>query len=293
MGPSSQITQDINGLRAEIIRLRQENQMLRRKNQDLELSLITTVEHGDSIEAELYETNSRLKSEITERLKAEATLQALLQIVSAEKKDLEIIVQTIMEHGDVLDYQWHEKFVAATRLADVDGLTQIANRRRFEGDFEQQWQYSLKHHTPLALILCDIDHFKAYNDAYGHLAGDECLKLIAHTLSQNIHRVEDLVARYGGEEFVILLPQTTLEGALKVAHRLQQAIAHLAIAHGQSQVAEHVTLSMGIASWVAHAGITRNDLLMSADQLLYQAKQQGKNQIVYRMMAAKESWRRI
>ncbi|MEB3268515.1 MAG: diguanylate cyclase, partial [Leptolyngbya sp.] len=197
-----------------------------------------------------------------------------------QKADLEIIVQTIMEHGDVVDHQWHEKFIVATQLADLDGLTQIPNRRRFDTYFAQQWQTNLDQQTPLSLLLCDIDHFKAYNDAYGHLAGDDCLRQIAKVLHQSMTRPDDLVARYGGEEFVILLPRTDQAGARQVAERVRDAIAHLQLPHDGSLVSPHVTLSMGLASAVPTAHFSPDHLLTAADQHLYFAKQRGKNQVV-------------
>jgi diguanylate cyclase (GGDEF)-like protein len=280
MGHKPSVTKDINLLITELSHLRQENQMLRRQKQDLELALLTTTEHGDCIEAELHEANIQLKAEVLERIKAEATLQALVQIISTQKADLEIIVQTIMEHGDIVDNQWYEKFMAATRLADLDGLTQIPNRRCFDSYFAEQWQASLENRTSLALMLCDIDHFKDYNDAYGHLAGDDCLKTIAQTLQRSVRRSSDLVARYGGEEFVILLPATDLKGAMYVAETAQAAIAQLQIPHQQSQVAPHVTLSIGLASLIPTPSLSEQHLLTLADEHLYLAKQGGKNQTV-------------
>ncbi len=268
-------------LQIELERLRQENIALRHQVHDLELALLTTAEHGDIIEGQLYETNTKLKTEIVERVKAQATLQALLQIITHQKQDLEIIVQTIMEHGDILDNQWHEKFNLALRLADLDGLTQIPNRRRFDQCYAQAWQEGIENRTSLALILCDIDDFKGYNDTYGHLAGDDCLRQIAKVLSHCVQRSTDLVARYGGEEFVILLPHTGLKGALCVARRMQSAIADLNLSHDASIVAPHVTLSIGAASITPSPSNPTHELLAVADQYLYLAKKRGKNQIAY------------
>ena len=280
MGHKPSVTKDVNLLITELSHLRQENQRLRHQKQDLELALLTTAEHGDCIEAELHEANIQLKAEVFERIKAEATLQALVQIISAQKADLEIIVQTIMEHGDIVDDQWREKFMAIARLADLDGLTQIPNRRCFDSYFAEQWQASLENRTSLALMLCDIDHFKDYNDAYGHLAGDDCLKTIAQTLQRSVRRTSDLVARYGGEEFVILLPATDLNGAIHLAEKAQAAIAQLQLPHRQSPVAAHITLSIGLASMVPGPSLSKQSLLTMADEHLYLAKQGGKNQTV-------------
>lgn len=267
-------------LLAEIAQLLQEVESLRRANRDLELTLSTTAEHGDTIETQLHETNVKLQAEIAERQRAEAMLQALLDIISRERDDLKIIVQTIIEHGDVLDLQWHQKLSEATSLASLDGLTQIANRRRFDEYLEYVWKEMARQQAPLSIALLDIDYFKQYNDTYGHLAGDNCLKQVAQALSSALYRPGDLLARYGGEEFVVILPQTMEVGAIKVAERMQAAIAQLQIPHTASGVSSCLTLSIGIACTIPCHGQLLSSLLDSADRQLYLAKQQGRNRIV-------------
>lgn len=274
------ITQEVQ-LLTENERLRHENEALKRENQDLQIALSTTAQHGDVIELELHEANQKLKAEVVERQRAQATLQALIELISQQKQDLEVIVQTIMEHGDVLDTQWHQKLHEAILLATYDSLTQIANRRRFDDYLEQQWKQMARERSPLAILLCDIDHFKEYNDTYGHLAGDDCLKQVAQTLSRSLKRPSDLVARYGGEEFAVILPQTNLEGALKVAELMQMAIQQLQVPHTQSPVTSHITLSIGVASTTPLPQNPATTLLDMADNALYLAKQRGRNQIAY------------
>lgn len=259
--------------------LRRENQRLRQENADLRIALSNTAEHGDLIEASLHQTNQRLQAEMVERLRAEATLRTLIDLISRQKADLEIIMHTIMEHGDTLDTQWHQKFCAAMVRADIDGLTQIPNRRRFDEYLVQQWQVMVHEQEPLALILCDLDAFKIYNDTYGHLAGDTCLVQVATVLRHCLHHSSDLVARYGGEEFVAVLPRTTLAKAQVVAQRIQREVLGLRIPHQHSTVAPVVTVSIGVASTVPHAQVSAADLLQRADEQLYQAKHMGKNQI--------------
>jgi diguanylate cyclase (GGDEF)-like protein len=241
----------------------------------------TNAQHGDVIELELHQTNQKLKVEVVERQRAQATLQALIELITQQKEDLEVIVQTIMEHGDVLDNQWHQKLHEATLLATCDGLTQIANRRRFDEYLEQQWKQMARERSPLAVLLCDIDHFKQYNDTYGHLVGDDCLKQVAQTLCRTLKRPADLVARFGGEEFAVILPQTGLGGALNVAEEMQSAIRQLQLEHTQSPVHPYLTLSIGMACMVPTSYDTSKALLDRADSALYLAKQQGRNQIVY------------
>jgi diguanylate cyclase (GGDEF)-like protein len=162
-------------------------------------------------------------------------------------------------------------------LANQDGLTQVANRRRFNARLQEEWKRLTREKLPLTLILLDVDKFKSYNDFYGHLAGDDCLFKIAQTLQKVVRRPADLVARYGGEEFVILLPNTNLEGGIKVAQSIQQSIHDLAITHRQSSVQEIVTVSLGISSLIPNLESQPDILISYADKALYDAKQQGRD----------------
>lgn len=266
---------------SELEQLRCRVQALAQENQDLRIALATTAEHGDLIEAQLCEANLQLREEIQERRKAESTLKALIELISQQKDDLEIILQTITEHGDVLDIQWLEKLQQAKLLATFDGLTQVANRRRFDEYLEQQWRQMSREFSPLSIILCDIDCFKQFNDTYGHLAGDDCLRQIAKAIAQPLKRPSDLLARYGGEEFVIVLPKTGLSGAYHVAKQVQRIVEEMKIPHARSRVRPFVTLSMGIASTLPDLERSPQSLLDAADHRLYQAKQQGRARIVH------------
>jgi diguanylate cyclase (GGDEF)-like protein len=163
------------------------------------------------------------------------------------------------------------------RLANIDGLTQIANRRCFDEVLHQEWQRLKREQAPLSLILCDVDFFKLYNDRYGHLAGDDCLKQVAQAIQQSTRRPADLVARYGGEEFAVILPNTTSEGAIQVATQIQTTVANLNICHDRSQVSPLVTLSMGCITVVPTDESTPEKLIVAADQALYCAKAGGRN----------------
>ncbi|NJK41507.1 MAG: GGDEF domain-containing protein [Acaryochloridaceae cyanobacterium SU_2_1] len=170
-------------------------------------------------------------------------------------------------------------------LANQDGLTKIANRRRFDEYLEQQWQQVMQEQETISVILCDVDYFKPYNDTYGHLAGDRCLKSVAQALQKSVLYPLDLAARYGGEEFAAILPKTGIEGAVQVARRIQFAIAQLQIPHAHSAVSNHLTLSIGIVCTTPIQGQSLVQILDQADQLLYQAKQNGRNQIFSAMAA--------
>lgn len=163
------------------------------------------------------------------------------------------------------------------RLANLDGLTEVANRRRFDEYFDQEWQRSGREQTPLSLILCDIDYFKNYNDHYGHQAGDACLRRVARAISETLCRPTDLVARYGGEEFAIILPNTSSEGAIHVAELLQLRIKQLGILHAQSRVSSYVTLSLGISSQIPVLSQENQTLIAATDKALYLAKSEGRN----------------
>ncbi|MBN3884426.1 MAG: diguanylate cyclase [Nostoc sp.] len=163
------------------------------------------------------------------------------------------------------------------QLVNLDGLTQVANRRCFDGRLQAEWKRLAREQQPLSLILLDVDKFKSYNDYYGHLGGDDCLIRIAQTVQQIVHRPTDLVARYGGEEFSVLLPNTDLAGAIKVAQSIQQAIHAQAIPHAKSDVKDIVTLSLGITSVIPTCDIKPDTLIASADKALYNAKQKGRD----------------
>jgi diguanylate cyclase (GGDEF)-like protein len=168
--------------------------------------------------------------------------------------------------------------------ATLDGLTQVYNRRIFDLSLKQEWQRLKREQLPLSLILVDIDSFKPYNDHYGHLEGDRCLYQVAQAIQQVVKRPADLVARYGGEEFAVILPNTDLKGAHTVAQLIQQALKSLKIPHAQSQVSEWVSVSIGISSQIPSPLETAKSLILAADQALYQAKEQGRNQIVVKYL---------
>jgi diguanylate cyclase (GGDEF)-like protein/PAS domain S-box-containing protein len=170
--------------------------------------------------------------------------------------------------------------VALERLARIDGLTQVANRRTFDEALGREWQRLSREKAPLSLVLCDIDFFKKYNDHYGHQAGDECLRRVARTLSGCAKRPADMLARYGGEEFVFLLPQTPLEGARMIAEKARLDVEEMGLRHEASVVKPVVTLSLGAAAVVPDAVSDPETLVKAADEALYRAKEAGRNRVV-------------
>ena len=207
-----------------------------------------------SIRKDLEDRNTRLSQEIENRKRTETAL-------AAANRQLE-------------------------QLAVQDGLTRIANRRRLDEYLPTCWLNAAREHLPLALILCDIDCFKLYNDHYGHQAGDNCLRAVAQAIEGALRRPLDLVGRYGGEEFLIILPGTDLDGAAHIAEEIVSSVVGLRLAHKFSTVFPTVTLSLGVsAATPGHLSAKGSQeewgqLLASADQALYQAKNAGRNRMV-------------
>lgn len=165
-------------------------------------------------------------------------------------------------------------------MARIDGLTGIANRRYFDEVFDKEWKrLAREQNQPFSLILADIDFFKKYNDNYGHQQGDDCLILVGKALKETILRPSDMAARYGGEEFALLLPGIVLDGARTVGERARKAIVDLQIIHEYSDVADHITMSLGGAVMIPTHDNTPADLIALADQTLYQAKKNGRNNL--------------
>lgn len=162
-------------------------------------------------------------------------------------------------------------------LAFIDGLTGVANRRRFDESLQAEWRRCRRSETPVALLMIDIDHFKRYNDHYGHQAGDACLQAVAATLKQRFSRSHDLVARYGGEEFTCLMPECNFVAGLAKAEELRAAVVALGIPHADSPTANVVTLSIGIGARYPSAAESPESLLAAADAALYIAKSEGRN----------------
>jgi adenylate cyclase len=164
-------------------------------------------------------------------------------------------------------------------LANHDDLTQVANRRYFDQHLRQEWSRMVRDRTAIALLLCDVDFFKRYNDHQGHLAGDACLRQVALAIDTALKRPADVVARYGGEEFVVILPGTDLAGALQLSREILQAVRNLQIPHGDSPSSSHVTLSIGAASCLPEVINGSEKLLADADRALYKAKRSGRDQV--------------
>jgi diguanylate cyclase (GGDEF)-like protein/PAS domain S-box-containing protein len=189
-----------------------------------------------------------------------------------ERGRLSAVVQTLRDMTEEKLAQ-----IALEQLATRDGLTGLANRRCFDDTLHAEWARALRQRQPLSLLMVDVDNFKAYNDANGHLGGDECLKRVATAVSSEM-RANDLVARYGGEEFAVILPNQSLKGAATVAERIRTRVEQLQVPNRTSP-GEHVTVSIGAATALASPENSASDLVGIADAALYRAKHMGRNRI--------------
>ena len=165
------------------------------------------------------------------------------------------------------------------KLSSLDGLTGIANRRSFDETLQKEWNRAIRSEKSIGLIMLDIDFFKLYNDHYGHQGGDDCLKKVAQGLTSAIHRDTDFLARYGGEEFSAILPDTDINGAVKVAEEMRLAVKEQNIAHAKSKVADIVSISIGVSAFIPQRGADPEVLIVAADQALYRAKENGRNRV--------------
>jgi diguanylate cyclase (GGDEF)-like protein len=256
----------------EVCRMRGEIDRLHRALSDSQNALLTSNEHGDLLQDHLQRLSTSLTAEIRERQKTDDKLRTLLDVVTRERGDLEVLVQILMVEGDNCAEEGEK--------ARIDGLTGIPNRRRLDEFLLKEWERHKKLQQPLSFLLCDVDYFKCFNDLYGHQTGDECLKTVAKAITGCL-RSDDLVARYGGEEFAMIMPHTPRQRAVQIAERIRAAIIAAAIPHADSKVCGQVTLSIGVACQVPqlHDAAGARELVEESDRNLYIAKHLGRNRV--------------
>ncbi len=210
---------------------------------------------------------------IPDKIELVARIHAHSRSYLAHKQRDEAIVEL-----KKLQEQLEKKNAELARLSAYDGLTDILNRRSFDELLQKEWERSIRDGTPISLLLIDIDHFKLFNDNYGHQGGDECLKKVAKKLEGTVYRPADFVARYGGEEFAVVLPGTALDGAIEIAGKLCAGIEGLNIKHEFSSVADCVTISAGVSVINPSGKNKPKQIIEAADKALYLAKESGRNQ---------------
>lgn len=270
-------SQSPNQYQQEMESLRQEIMVLKQEKQDLEILLENTIEHSDTVEALLHESNRQLRVEVLERKQIEKKLERsktelhrLLEMVSREKEDLEIILEAITEHGDFIEEQSHKESIH-------DSLTQLYNRHYLEEVLERELNHAKGHHLCLGVVMIDIDYFKVFNDTYGHDAGDKVLQAVGQCLREQVEQL-GIAFRYGGEELTLVLPDRHLEETAELAEQVRQGVKNLEV-HHQGQRLAPVTISLGVACYPLH-GSTPTELMKAADVALYQAKNQGRDRVI-------------
>jgi len=202
-----------------------------------------------------------------------------MEYTSRHEYYMTLLLQLGEEKVKSVNEQLSEMNLHLQKLATIDTTTQLANRRMFDTYMKTEWLRSIRTKEPLSLIICDIDFFKNYNDFYGHLKGDHCLRAVAAAIKAIPCRPLDLVARYGGEEFVIVLPNTNFNGAVTIANNIMNAVRDLKISHAKSTVSEYVTVSVGVSKVNPSKDYQPEKLIEYADKALYSAKENGRNRV--------------
>ncbi len=254
----------------EFCRYCQSNKYLR----DIPIMLVTAVSDFDKLE-QTFETGAKdfINKPIQEvELLARTSSLLNLKIERDKRKQRE---KELTEITGFLE----EKNQLLKRLAHIDSLTKIANRRYFSKIFNKEWKRAIRGKYNISILLIDIDYFKFFNDTYGHLAGDKCLERVAGAISSTLKRPADFVARYGGEEFIALLPNTDDKGALFIAEKIRKNVLNLQIEHTGSDVSIWLSVSIGISTKFPHELTDSYKIISESDNALYEAKNNGRNQV--------------
>lgn len=248
------------------------------------LSQTAVVVKGLELGAVDYITKPTQQEIVVARLTTHLTLQRLRHNLEVQNAQLHLEIKQ-RQQAELALQEANRKL---KRLATLDDLTQVANRRRFDQYLSQGWNMLVREKLPLSLVMCDIDFFKLYNDSDGHQAGDRCLQQVTRAIEQVVKRASDLVARYGGEEFAVILPHTDSRGALIVAEAIRASVREKLIPHPKSPISQYVTLSLGVSCTIPSLESSPEMLIATADQALYQAKLSGRDRAVFAPHSALE-----
>lgn len=261
----------------EIEQLRQELQEMKAEKMQLDILLEAACARADAVEALLHESHQQLQAEIAERERAQAAmkeaqaeLQSVQATVSTDKADMEMILETMREHGDFLENLLHDQCIR-------DPVTGLFNRRYLKEFLTREIERSTQAQQSLGIIMLDIDYFKRFNDTFGHDAGDLVLQELSLFLQRCVHNSE-IVCRYGGEEFVLVLPESSLEDAYQRAEQLRQGVKQLNVKYN-GQSLDVITVSLGVACFPEH-GKTGGEAIQAADVALYRAKAKGRDRVI-------------
>ena len=242
---------------------------------EVPIIVISGVDYLDGLNAAFsagatdYITKPPSHTELLARIRSALRLKTEMNRRKAREEDLMVLNERLAEMNQELE-----------RLAVTDSLTGWANRRSFNQFMNREWLRQQRGQQPFSVIMIDIDHFKKYNDCYGHLDGDVCLQKVSWALQSALSRAGDLLARYGGEEFIAILPHTDTEGATELAAAFHDHVRALALPHKDSPVAPIITISIGVASVIPNQSLSSTQVVAMADEALYRAKQSGRNQSV-------------
>jgi diguanylate cyclase (GGDEF)-like protein len=245
----------------------------------LAITVLAAVARSVILHSRIARRTRELEAELARRRRVEAELQAAREDLEVRVRERTAALEARNQQLSRLKLALETANQRLRRLVAVDGLTGIANRRHFDRALDRELRRTRRDGQPLSLVFLDLDHFKGFNDTYGHARGDDVLRLVAQTLDETVRRGGDLVARYGGEEFAVVLPGVDGRRASLYAERLRRRIWRLAIPYNDSQVTDRVTISAGVATVAPPMIATPDDLLGAADKALYRAKCLGRNRI--------------
>lgn len=262
------IMQDIDGIETC------SNVKMRESMVDIPIIMLTATTEKDSLQLAFSAGAMDFIKKPLDRVELLARVRSALRLKheTARRKARETELLEVTRQLQVANERLHS-------LSLLDGLTGIANRRNFDQELIQESRRAKRENTPFSLIMLDIDYFKAFNDTYGHLKGDECLKTVAYLLKKTLKRPSDFPARYGGEEFAVVLPNTDEVGAGVIAEELRDSIEKAGIAHGNSLCSDYLTVSLGVVTVFSEQARTPNELILAADKALYRSKNEGRNRL--------------